>query len=307
MGRTNNIKKVSAILCGDFHLRLDTPVCRIDNFPAEVWKKVDFISALAKQHDCPVLHSGDLFNHWKPSPELLSLAIKHLPGLRGTNNHPSFNTIYGNHDLPQHNLELSNKCGIHVLSKAGKITVTSGTHWGLIPENLGTSLQPYYNLFGKRDFLMWHVMTYKKDLPWPGCTDSNAKKILKKYPQYDLILTGHNHKTFVEKYKGRLLVNPGSIFRMSADQENHKPCVFLYYADTNTVEPVYLPITPAKDCISREHIEGKEERDNRIEAFVSRLDGDWETTMSFEENLERFYGSNKVKKGVKEIIQNSID
>ena len=242
-------------------------------------------------------HSGDLFNHWKPSPELLSLTIDHLPN--------QFWTIYGNHDIPQHNLELANKCGIYTLWKAGKLGIMKGMGgWGLSPDDWKNYET---HKIKNRTFFMWHVMTYKKELPWPGCTDSNAKKLLKKFPDYDLILTGHNHKTFVEKHKDRLLVNPGSIFRMSADQENHKPCVFLYYADTNTVEPIYLPITPAKQCISREHIEGKEERDNRIEAFVSRLDGDWETTMSFEENLERFYGSNKVKKGVKQIIQNSIE
>ena len=62
-------------------------------------------------------------------------------------------------------------------------------------------------------------------------------------------------------------MNPGSIYRMEASQENHKPRVYLWYAETNTVEPVYIPIESG--VISREHLETKEERDIRINAFIS--------------------------------------
>lgn len=297
MGRTNN-KQVSALLTGDWHLRLDSPVARIDDFPEVVWEKVKFISDLQKKYNCPVWHSGDLFHTWKPSPELLSKTIENLP--------KDFWTIYGNHDLPQHNLELSYKCGINTLWKAGKLGITHSWHWGADVKKIVKSFSPL--TIGKRNYAIWHVMTYKgKELPWPGCSDSNAKKLLKKFPDYDLILTGHNHKTFVEEYKGRLLVNPGSIFRMSADQVDHKPSIFLYYTKTNTVEQVFIPITPAKKCISRKHIDGKVERDNRIDAFVSRLDTDWKKTMSFEDNLQKFYSSNNTKKSIKQIVTKVIE
>jgi len=282
----------SAILTGDWHLREDIPICRIDDFWEVQWKKVDFISNLQKKYNCPVLHSGDLFNHWKPSPYLLATTIEHLPN--------NFWTIFGNHDLPQHNLELANKCGINVLQKANKLQIINRTHWGQIPKE-----SSYVNIPNTKRLLVWHIMTYTGNIPWPNCPDSSATKLLKKYPQYKLILTGHNHKSFTAEFNGRLLVNPGSISRQSADQIDHLPCIFLWYADTNTVEPIYLPIE--EDAVSKEHIEQIVNRDNRIEAFVSKLNTDWECALSFEENLERLIENNKIRNSIKQIIYKSLD
>ena len=220
-----NFNKASAILCGDIHLREDTPVCRTDNYEEAMWRKMDFISELQKKHGCPVYHSGDLYNHWKPSPYLLAKTIQHLPN--------SFITCLGNHDLPQHSLDLIEKCGVNVLKEAG-VLVIAGTHFGQVPKERTA-------VFSDRKMLIWHVMAYQVP-PFPGATGGNAKHLLQKHPEYDIICTGDNHQTFVEEYQGRLLVNPGSMMRMTAAQADHKPCVFLWYAETNTVQQVFLPI-----------------------------------------------------------------
>jgi len=291
MERTKKIfKQASAILTGDWHLREDTPTCRTDDFQAVQWKKVQFISYLQKNHDCPVLHSGDLFNHWKPSPWLLSMAMQYLPN--------RFFTIFGNHDLPQHSLELANKCGIYALEKANKLDIYDGCHWGQIPSKNSWWYQD-------RDILVWHVMNYQGKEPWPGCTDMKAGGILRKYKDYDLILTGHNHIPFVEEYQGRVLVNPGCITRQSADQVDFRPRVYLWFADTNTVELVYLPIE--EDVVTRDHLDGKAERDNKIDAFISRLNDDFVGTLSFEENLETFKKENQIREKTMEIIYKALE
>lgn len=289
-------KQADAILTGDWHLQETTPIARTDDFWNMQWKKLDFISKLQKKHNCPVVHSGDLFEHWKPSPMLLSKTIEHLPKW--------FWTVYGNHDLPQHNLELAYKSGIHVLERAVQLTVLNNCHWLQQPEKGKCSYQGQFAKNLNRSMLVWHTMCYQGKKPWPNCTDPKASKLLRKYPEYDLILTGHNHKPFVETYQGRLLVNPGSIFRLKADQQDHKPRVYLWYADTNTVDAVYLPIE--ENVISREHLEIKQKRDNRIDAFISTLDTDWEAKMSFEDNIEVFRKKNKVKKSVMEIVYDAI-
>ena len=294
MKRSNPIKpKPDAILCADFHLREDQPVCRTDDFPVAQWLVLDQVKELQKRYDCPVLHSGDLFHHWKPSPALLTETMTHLPA--------KFWTIYGNHDLPQHSLELKNKSGVYTLWIAGHLNVIFGTHWGQLPCEDGKFK---YHLAGK-NILVWHIMTYQAKTPWPGCEDPMAGKLLRKYPAYDLILTGHNHKTFVEEHEGRLLVNPGSLTRQTSDQINHRPCVFLWYAKTNTVEQVFLNVP--EGVISREHIEVQEQREGRIEAFISRLNEDWEAAISFEENIQRCLFSNKVEKEVENIVINAME
>jgi len=285
------MKKVIAILTSDWHLREDQPICRTDNFWYTQWKKVQFVSDIQRKYNIPVIHAGDLFNHWKPSPLLLSKTIKCIPD--------QFYTIYGNHDLPQHNVELSYKSGVYTLIQAGKIQLLKGIHW-----NAPFEYDPLFESLVNVSILVWHKMTWSGIKPFPGSTDPSAQALLRKYPQYQVILTGHNHKAFATGYEGRILVNPGSITRHDADQVDHKPRVYLLY-DNISVDPVYLPIE--QDVISREHIERKEQRDDRLEAFVSRLNDEWEAGISYEDNLERFFTTNEIKAPVKEIIYKATE
>jgi len=292
-------KHPDLILTSDWHLREDKPICRMDNFWKAQWKKVDFIRHLGKWEGyddyLPILHAGDLFHHWKTNPHLLNMTIQHLP-LR-------FKTVLGQHDLPQHNVDLIYKCGAAVIDVAlgqGEI-ILDGCHWGQNPDDQMVKFPAI--IFHKRKILTWHKLVWEGKPPhWS--TAPTAKEVLKKYPKYDLIVTGDNHTPFVVEYKGRLLVNPGSLTRQTADQAKHKPRVYLWYADTNTVEAAYLPIED--DVITREHIERIEQRDKRIEAFVKSLSGDWEAGVSFEQNLEQFEKENTIPKNVKHIIQKAI-
>jgi len=125
MIRTKTRKKEpDAILTADWHLREDTPTCRTDDFWEAQWNKVDQICQLqVKYNDCPILHAGDLFDHWKPSPFLLSTALLYLPEIGR-----EFWTIYGNHDLPNHSIELAKKTGMMTLVNALAIEILPGCH-----------------------------------------------------------------------------------------------------------------------------------------------------------------------------------
>lgn len=296
MERSRIIKHPDAILCGDLHLREDTPICRTDDFFSEQWRKMDFICDLQSKYNCVVLCGGDVFHHWKPSPFLLSETIKHLPNM--------FYTVYGNHDLPQHNMDLSSKSGVYTLLQAGKLDILWQCHYGQkpvpaeeLPVQLGFS-DP------TKEVLVWHIMAYQTP-PYPGVIGGNAKQLLKQNPSYSLICTGDNHQSFSTEYQGRLLVNPGNLTRQVADQIDFQPRVALWYAETNTIDWVNIPVK--EGVITREHIEIKQQRDSRIDAFISKLDGDWVAGMSFEENLEAFFNKNRTRESVKEIIYKAIE
>lgn len=300
--RTTQTGKPSFILTSDIHLREDTPTCWTGNFMDDQTLALGFICGLQSKYKCPVIHAGDLFHHWKPSPWLLSYAIQYLPD--------QFYTVYGQHDLPQHNWKLREKSGIYCLEQAGRITVLDGVHYG---QELKPPLQSIltrengekYEVTGfyNSSLLVWHHMTYITP-PYPGASGGQAEGILRKYPQFNLIVTGDNHQSFWTEYEGRLLVNPGPITRQDADQIDFKPRVYLYYADTNTVEAVFLPVS--KGTITRAHIDIKEQRDARIIAFVSQLNGDWAVEVSFENNLKNFQNVNSIKAPVMEIINKAI-
>jgi predicted phosphodiesterase len=297
MRRTIKTKIPTAILTSDWHLREDTPTCRTDDFWEAQWNKVRAIRELQKKFDCLVLCAGDLFHHWKTSPYLLATTINNLP--------KRFFSVLGNHDLPQHSIDLKEKCGVNVLEAAKKLTILSECNWGQMPDE-GSLFFPNT---GTR-ILIWHIMTYKGNAPWPECTDKTALGLLKEYSEFPLLLTGDNHTTFVEEYEGRLLVNPGSLTRQTSDQENHRPCVFLWYEESNTVEQVFLKIN--KGVVSREHLERKEEIDARIAAFVEKLnthlsDPSLGGGLSFEENMERFKKVNGITKLVMDVVYKAME
>ncbi len=282
-------KEVDAIFVSDMHFREDTPVCRTDDFYQAQFIKLRFLSDLQKKYDCPILHPGDFFNHWKPSPELLTKVIREMPD--------QFYSVFGNHDLPQHNLDLKDKAGLQVLIEAGKVILLESGNWGQIVT------EPSIVIKGRK-ILVQHIFTFDGGIPWPGCTAPGAASLLKKLKEFDTIVTGDNHKPFVVRQGGRLLVNPGSFMRQTADQIDYEPAVWLWNAEKNDVFEVFLPVE--KGVITREHLEQGEERDARIEAFISGLDEDWAVELDFVQNLKRFENTNNVRKSVMEIIYEAV-
>jgi DNA repair exonuclease SbcCD nuclease subunit len=284
-----------AIITADIHLREDQPICRTDNYWEEQERKLLWLSQLQEAWECPILDAGDIFQHWKPSPYLLQWALRHLPN--------GIITVPGNHDLPSHSLDLYDKSGLSVLEEAGKVKVLKagevlegegmivrGFPWGIEPQDCTDA-----------SVALCHYMTYIGRSPFPGCTDPGADKFLKSMSGYDLVITGHNHKTFTVEKDGRMLVNPGSLTRHKADQVDHKPCVFLWYADKNRVEQKFIPIT--EGVVSREHLDVVEHKDVRIDAFVNKLNsGPGDIGLSFEENIETFLSTNRIRKGTKDMI-----
>lgn len=294
MKRTNKKKlSVDAILTADWHLRESTPRCRTDDFEEAQWGKVEQVARLQKKHDCPVLHAGDLFHHWKPSPRLLSQASQRLP--------LNFHSIYGNHDLPQHSIDLAEKSGLYNLITNRKVSQLDSRKADVGFDNAEIRI-------GSGRILIAHVFTYVGKAPFPEAErEPEGHYLLDTYPNFDLILTGDNHQPFVCREEGHLLVNPGSLTRQNADQIDHKPRVYLYNSKRNKVKPYYLDCKKGTKVISRQHIKQKKERDERISAFVERLGTEWEGDLDFEENLKRFEKSNGVDKKVMEITYKALD
>jgi len=150
-----------------------------------------------------------------------------------------------------------------------------------------------------------HQMVIENRKLWPNQIAPEGHQLLKKFPEYDLILTGDNHQTFVAEYEGRKLVNPGSMMRMRTDQENHEPCVFLWDSNANEVEKILLPVE--KDVINRDHIDRQQERNGRVDAYVSHLKKRHDIMLSYEDNMEGFFQTNRVRKRVKTKILEAME
>jgi DNA repair exonuclease SbcCD nuclease subunit len=286
--------KADLILTADWHLREDTPSCRTDNFWESQWTKVTQVAALAEELNCPVIHAGDLFHYWKPSPFLISYAISYLP--------KNFYTVAGQHDLPQHNLDLFSKCGLNTLVQSKSVIHLREGNFG---QKIGNALLFPHRKIDRKVGVWHHFVWDGKNIPWPSCDEMTAKQVLKDNPDFDLIVTGDYHKPFTYEYKGRLLVNCGCLTRQVADYADHKPCVWLWDAETNTVSQFHL--LHEKGVVSREHIGAKEEREKRMDAFIQRLSDEWEVSISFEENLKRFISVNRIRKEVIDLVHKAME
>lgn len=288
------MKKPTAIICSDIHLREDTPTCRTDDYFKALGKKIVFIRRLQEKYNCCVLDGGDLFTRWKSAPGLLTWAINNLP--------KRMITVAGNHDLPQHSMDMYHRSSLATLEAAGTISVN--------PDSLEIDKKmvifscpwkskipiPREHYDGRRKVLLLHAMTYHKEVPFPGAEKivTNARGFLDKAKGFDLVIIGHNHKQFIVKDGDRTLISPGSLMRMSADQMDFQPQVYLWYAEDNSIEAIKVPIEA--ETVSRSHLNDESEEENRAEAFIERLREDVELGVSFEKNLERFFLSHKETK-----------
>ena len=283
----------------DLHLRDDTPVCRTDDYQATQHRKLGFLFDAARTMRVPVLIAGDIFDHWKPSHKLMANIIEMSEGL-------SIVVVPGQHDLPNHSLDLLDKSGLAVLRASGWLVLNRGLHFttpqGIVIAGYAFGEDPPKSL--KSDVLIWHRMTWTYAIPYPGCTEPHANQLLKRYPNVHLIITGDNHRFFTATQGSSTLLNPGSMTRATADQGSHKP---RFYAvnDNLTCTAILFPIEP--DVISDVHLVREREHDAKLEAFVSRIAKDSEMSLSFEANMDRFLEANKTIPPVRQAVMTAME
>jgi len=300
------------IAASDLHLRRTVPENRTDDFFAAQERKLRFILELAVE-DPPLVIPGDFFEVPKPGPFMEQWVISLLKEYQVK---PII--VPGQHDLPFHSLKEIPDSGLGVLAAAGVIELMdlsdpkkycwssynytiAGVPYGSVPPPHWTF--PPTNTRIK--VLLWHHMVINDPL-WAGQEAEKAGAILRKYKQFDLIITGDNHQSFAisstlgikEEGKARWLINPGSMMRTKINQIDHKPCVFSW--DGNRPIQIFLPIEP--DVLDLSKSAEEKVRDERVAAFVERLGTEYDIGLSFKDNLIKFIRENPLDKPVEELI-----
>ncbi len=313
--------RVDAILTADLHIMERCPECREpEEFFAAQERKIEYLCGLQIKYECPIIIAGDVFDRWKSSPELIFKTINQFTKFL----YPII-AIPGQHDLPNHNLNEYHRSSLAVLEAAklvtgvinhGRVTVSSDKFtedmdfsiklfpWGVPLTNYKTE----WKKLEKKNvpkIAVIHEGIYQEDAPFPGCLWRTAKKLLKNCSGWDLIVSGDNHKTFTEKNRETLLVNPGSFMRIRADQTDHKPCIFLWDSVKNKAVPEYLPIE--KNVIKRNHIEIQKQRDDRMTAFIDTLGEEDIISLNYTDNVVHFLESHRISKRVQKIIHQSLN
>jgi len=298
-------KKPIGLLTADWHIRADTPKCRIDNFFEAMERKIQFIIDKSNKLDIPILLAGDLGEPHQWPNWLLEWFIDHFNQLSSI---PL--VIPGQHDLPSHNIDLWRKSGIGVLGSDRTIKLMLGDNqedYGFIAFSFPYKVKldkPKKKSKYKLSIAMIHDLIIKDKSEWLDQEATKALSLLKKFPEYDLILSGDNHKTFTVEYQGRLLVNPGSILRLKADQINHKPSIFIWYSD-NTVKQVFLPINDK--VIDRTYLDKKSLKESAIKSLILDFKKGFKAKFSFEKNLEQHFKKNHTQERVQEKVWEALE
>lgn len=298
--------KPTAILASDLHAMAKTPECRLDDFQQTQHEKWQFIDNLCQEYDCPLLCGGDVFDKHNPPLWLVNRILQYQFDLV---------TPVGNHDVSGHNLANLDKSGLGTLGQAGMAyilqkgkgeyvfgnTIVHGFSWGDEPTPIRRKKKGY------KYVALIHTMVYQgNDLPFIGAEKigGNSKKLMESLRGYDLIVSGDNHNPFTEKRGEQLLVNCGSLMRIRSSQKNYKPAVYAWFSETNTVEPIYLPIK--KEYVTTRHLKASKEKEARISAFVEKLGSNFDVSLSFDDNIKKYLLENDINDAVKEIVMEAM-
>jgi len=294
-------EKPDAIIVGDIHARDDQPPCRLDNFWETQIRKFKWLRDLWDEYGRPVvLQPGDLFHRWKSSPQVISAVMNYLPPMVTIPGNPGKHNYYNQEGFERDalNVMVSAEMGWEVL-------VDSNLHlyqnFDLVPGLWGLDV-PKITPGHTKAILLTHRMILDGPAMFEG---ENGNDFLKKHKDYDLIVTGHNHKPMEFGLGTRVLVNPGSFTRQTAS-ETHKPRVYLWWAKKNRIEAIFM--LTEEDAITREHIDQDKARDERIASFVESLaDSTLDVSIDFLKNIIGALESNKIRSVVKQRVMEAVE
>ena len=300
------------ILAADDHVRSEAPACRLDLYEETLFKKLEFRNKIALKYDIPILNAGDLGEKsyfvkegigWSAGLyNRYSSIIKDIKML----------CVAGNHDLPGHDIENLSESAIGGLIDSNVVELLNESPMRIKKCNIyGCSWDceiPAPELGDGKNILVIHKMIINQLPLWPGQEAPKAIDILMQNPGYDLIVSGDNHNTFVAEYNNRLLVNAGSMMRSTTKQFDHKPCMFLYYPESNSVEKIFYPIEDPEKVISKKHIEKKNQKQEVNEKYTNLVNkANLNDLLTFKENSEIFISKSMLTDNVKKLIRRFVN
>lgn len=217
----------------DLHLQYENPIARNDNYFETAIRKLEYVRKVIGP-DTLLIIAGDIFDVGKPR-NILKMHGPVSKVLQGTK------TIYGNHDISFHQASYLPETAYASIDRVLNTHLSKVTEYRDIeihPFNFGLEIEHKESKYGLPMVAVSHQFVYQDKQPF----DKGVSGIylLTEYPEYDIIITGDNHQHFIIEYDGRVLINNGSLMRMTSAQKDYQPVVTVW--DNGKVETIDIPI-----------------------------------------------------------------
>lgn len=296
---------VVAVLCGDIHLSAKPPVFRSNesDWYATQAGYLEQLRNLAQEFSAPIVCSGDVFDRWNSSAELINFALKHFPDCYA---------VPGQHDLPYHAYKDLHRSAFWTLVEAKKITLLRpgvpactgcvrlhGFPWGSEVRPLADPHDLYVEV------AVIHAYIWSKGTGYPSAPKDKRIKSWKPLLQgYDVALFGDNHTPIDYATEQLTIFNPGSFMRRKKDERNHNPSVGLLLS-TGGVKRRVLDV--CDDVFVGGALREAEDRQATIDFIhdLSSLASD--PSLNFAEAVSRYLTDNPVTEGAKKIILEALE
>jgi DNA repair exonuclease SbcCD nuclease subunit len=290
------------LCCGDLHIRATAPRYRTDNYLETQMRKLQWIFATAEDEGCEIiLQPGDFFD----SPTIPNHLMVQILNLLYDFDHRSVHTVFGQHDLRYRNVENS---ALSVIETAGGVATAReyliGGEIAIYPASWEKPI-PEVTDTNAFNILLIHRMIVKDKTLWPGQKDyTKAAGFMRKHKDFDLVVSGDNHQSFDFKDRNRWLINCGSMMRMTTDQQDHKPCIWIFDTETKGVMRHLIPI---EEGVFSPEAAIMKERNKELEAFIATLKQDKTTLLSFNDNVQELLKEKGISTAIKELVEEFME
>ena len=305
---------------GDCHIDHKGPSSRLDDYSQTQFEKFCWCVDKAIDEFCRVLClPGDVFNTPRVSLETVQRYIRYIKDKQQkAYGVLDIVAVYGQHDLYYHSMTSVPKTPLNIMEAAGVLTIANEVPISFSKGDkrilvYGASWEQAIPIPEQNkdvtNILLVHTMMVGETKVWEGQENFSAGRVfLREYP-YDAVFCGDNHRQFhYTTPSGKALVNAGSLMRSRVDQVDHIPALYVYDCDTRTLDRFPIPTSPYWEVIDMEKNEVVKERDDRIEAFVASLTGEYDREeVNFRKNLENFLNTNDIPESVIEIINKCLE
>ncbi len=298
------MKPTKFVLFNDAHLSYDNPVARLDDCRETGYRKMEFVLDWAQKNNAVILHAGDLCHKprsWHLLSDLQNVFMSDDP----------FYTIYGQHDTVMYNEQTRHATIVGALIGAGFIKLLNTNPIQIDRYNVHNCVDKY-NIYGcsygqeipqpqtHDNILVIHAPITDK-AQWQGQDYLDALTFLKNYKEFNIIICGDIHQKFCIEYQGRYIVNAGPMIRREASIYNfsHHPGFWVWDFIKETMSWQEISHLPAKQVLTRDHIDYKDEAENILTEFISAIKNkDVNDNISFIDNLWAFVKENQINEDI---------